>query len=174
MYTSAYVKLLLGALLGISGMTQLLQVKTWWFIQNVNLIFHEAGHIIFGLFGDFLGLIGGSLLEILIPLLVTVQFLRQRHFFSTAFGCWWLSTALLSVSIYAADAQARILPLITNDVTTHDWYNILGQLGLLHYDYLFGAFFWILSALSICSLFYFLLKDPDIKKETPWLYQGSA
>lgn len=110
MHKPAYLKLLLGILIGISEVVQLMQVKTWWFIQNVNLIFHEAGHIILGLFGDFLGLIGGSLLEILIPIIVTIHFLRQRHFFSTAFGCWWLSTAFLSVSIYAADAQTRILP----------------------------------------------------------------
>lgn len=163
MRTTTYLKLLVGVLLGISATTQLLHVETWWFIQNVNLIFHEAGHVIFGLFGNFFGLIGGCLLEALIPLIATIHFMQQRHYFSAAFGCWWLATALLSISIYAADAQARALPLITGDVDTHDWYNILGQLGLLHYDYLFGFFFWMLSALSIGLLFYFLLQDPSIR-----------
>ncbi len=171
---TTYLKLLLGALLGLSALNQLVQIKTWWFIQNVNLIFHEAGHIIFGLFGDFLGLIGGCLLEALIPLIVTLHFYRQRYFFSTAFGCWWLSTALLSISIYAADAQARILPLITRDVSTHDWYNILSQLGLLHYDHLFGYFFWVMSALSIGFLFYFLFKDPSIKKLLAKYFKSDA
>ena len=163
MNKSAYLKLILGILIGISGAIQLMQVKTWWFIQNVNLIFHEPGHIIFGIFGDFLGLIGGSLLEMLIPIIVTIHFFKQRYYFSTAFGCWWVSTALLSVSIYATDAQTRILPLITGDIESHDWYNILSQLGLLHYDYLFGSFFFAMSALSICLIFYFLLKDPAIR-----------
>lgn len=163
MRMTAYVKLCVGILLGISATTQVLHVETWWFIQNVNLIFHEAGHVIFSLLGSFMGLIGGCLLEALVPLIATIHFLQQRQFFSAAFGSWWLCTALLSISIYAADAQARALPLITGDVDTHDWYNILGQLGLLRYDYLFGFFFWALSALSLCMLFYFLIKDASIK-----------
>jgi hypothetical protein len=163
MSTATFLKLLIGLILGISSLIQLIRVETWWFIQNVNLIFHEAGHIIFGLFGNFLGLIGGSLLEALIPLIVTIHFYNQKHFFSTAFGCWWLSTALLSISIYAGDAEARALPLITRDISTHDWYNILSQIGLLKYDHLFGFFFWVTSAFSIGFLFYFLLKDPSIK-----------
>lgn len=163
MHTTPYLKLLAGVLLGVSAVTQLLHLETWWFIQNVNLIFHEAGHVIFGLFGNFLDLIGGSLLEALIPLIVTIHFLHLKHFFSAAFGCWWLCTAFISISRYAADAQERALPLITGDVGSHDWYNILSQFGLLRYDYLFGFFFWMLSALSLCLLFYFLTKDTSIK-----------
>jgi hypothetical protein len=162
MEIKTYLKLFVGLLLGVSALTQLLQIETWWFIQNVNLIFHEAGHIIFGLFGNFLGLIGGCLLEALIPLITTIHFLQQRYYFSAAFGCWWLSTALLSISIYAADAQTRALPLITRDISTHDWYNILSQLNLLHYDFLFGYFYWSLSGISIGLLFYFLSKDKAI------------
>ena len=164
MNSTAYLKLLLGMLLGVSAVTQLIQIQTWWFIQNVNLIFHEAGHVIFSIFGNFPGLIGGCLLEALVPLIATIHFLKQRQFFSTAFGCWWLSTALLSISIYAADAEERVLPLITRDVSTHDWYNILSRFDLLSYDYLFGYFFWLLSALSIGMLIYFLCKDPLIAK----------
>lgn len=164
MNSTAYLKLLLGSLLCVSAATQLFQIQTWWFIQNVNLIFHEAGHVIFSIFGDFPGLIGGCLLEALVPLIATIHFLKQRQFFSTSFGCWWLSTAFLSISIYAADAEARILPLITRDVSSHDWYNILSRFDLLPYDYLFGYFFWLLSALSIGMLIFFLSKDTDVAK----------
>jgi hypothetical protein len=118
-YTT-YLKLFSGLLLGLSTLVQLIQFETWWFIQNVNLIFHEAGHVIFSLFGNFFGLIGGSLLEALIPLIVTIHFLKKKQYFSTAFGFWWLSTALLSISIYASDAKERLLPLITGDVASHD------------------------------------------------------
>jgi hypothetical protein len=42
-------------------------------IDHVNLIVHEAGHLLFGWLGATLGLWGGTLLELLVPLaLVTV------------------------------------------------------------------------------------------------------
>ena len=40
-------------------------------VDNVSLLIHEAGHMIFGIFGwRFLGILGGTLLEILIPFLL--------------------------------------------------------------------------------------------------------
>lgn len=158
----AYLKLLIGALLAISALKQIFSHETWWFIQNVNLIFHEAGHWIFGIFGDFIGLLGGTLMELLVPAAVTLHFIFQRHWLSAAFGCWWLSTALLSVSIYAADAQERLLPLLGGDYVMHDWFHILSQFGLLQYDNVVGYIFWCSSLLSVVALFLFLYKDKDI------------
>ena len=37
------------------------------FIHGIDLIFHEAGHVIFGFFGQFLAVLGGSLMQVLIP-----------------------------------------------------------------------------------------------------------
>ncbi|MFT5036966.1 MAG: hypothetical protein ACI9VM_000538 [Candidatus Azotimanducaceae bacterium] len=47
----------------------------WIFIQHANLIFHEAGHVLFIFFGYFLSIAGGTIFEIGIPLLVTGHFL---------------------------------------------------------------------------------------------------
>ena len=33
------------------------------FIHGIDLVFHEAGHAIFGFFGEFLAVLGGSLTE---------------------------------------------------------------------------------------------------------------
>lgn len=160
----AYLKLITVALLLTSGLVQLSSNETWWFIQNVNLIFHEAGHIIFGLLGNFIGLIGGTLMEILIPITVTLYFAGTRQFFSAAFGCWWLSTALLSISIYAADAQERTLPLLGGNHVLHDWYNILTRLHLLQYDDLFGYAFWLAALASLALLVYFTTKDKSVQE----------
>lgn len=35
------------------------------FIDGVNLLIHEAGHVFFGFFGDVLGTAGGTLLQLL-------------------------------------------------------------------------------------------------------------
>src|SRR4051812_24863367 len=44
-----------------------------------DLVFHEAGHVIFGFFGRFLTVLGGSLLQCLVPIILAVAFLRQRN-----------------------------------------------------------------------------------------------
>ena len=55
-----------------------------WFLHGVNLIFHEAGHVIFGFFGEFIAVLGGSLNQVLIPLIAAVAFLRTRQWASAA------------------------------------------------------------------------------------------
>ncbi|MCH7911408.1 MAG: hypothetical protein IIB38_17570 [Candidatus Hydrogenedentes bacterium] len=47
----------------------------------LNLGFHEIGHIVFSPLGMFMGILGGSLLQCLVPLLSTIMFYRQRDFF---------------------------------------------------------------------------------------------
>lgn len=164
MQINTSVKLVVTGLLTYSSLSQIFIRETWWFIQNVNLIFHEAGHILFIFFGSFMSLIGGSLLEILIPLLITGYFIFSKQIFSSVCTAWWLSTAFLSVSIYAADARERSLQLITNDPNTHDWFNILLQLNLLRYDVIIGYVFWCASLLSVGLMLFLLTKDIDVKK----------
>jgi len=55
------------------------------FIHGIDLVFHEAGHVIFGFFGEFLAVLGGSLTQVLMPLIATVAFLRT---------CQWASAAV--------------------------------------------------------------------------------
>ena len=157
-----YFKIVIGLFLTFNALSQISAHKTWWFIQNVNLIFHEAGHVLFMPFGNFMTTLGGSLLEILIPFSITAYFYFTRQYFSASCTSWWLATAFLSVSIYASDAQERFLPLITRDIFTHDWFNILSELGLLKYDDLFGYFFWCGSILSVGILIFTLSKDTGV------------
>ena len=39
----------------------------WSFLDGVDLIFHEAGHVMFAPLGDTLMLMGGSLFQVLVP-----------------------------------------------------------------------------------------------------------
>ncbi|MCA9363384.1 hypothetical protein KC851_03615 [Candidatus Kaiserbacteria bacterium] len=156
------LKLITSSLLVLSALQQIFTKDTWAFIQNVNLIFHEAGHVIFIFFGETLYILGGSILEITIPLIVTVHFVWTKQFFSAAVTCWWLATALLSVSIYASDARERVLPLITNDISTHDWFNLLNNHNLLKYDDVIGFIFWGLALGSTFMIIFFVSKDKDV------------
>jgi hypothetical protein len=106
----------------------------------VNLPFHEAGHILLGFDGAFLQAIGGTLMQLLVPLVILVAFLvKNRDQFAASIMLWWLGQNFLDIAPYIADARAGAMPLL-GGVTGqeapgyHDWTNILGALGWLKSD----------------------------------------
>lgn len=106
-------------------------------IDNANLIVHESGHLLFGWFGQTLGLWGGTLMELLVPLALAVYFAFNRQTTGTAFCAFFLFENLLYISVYMADARTQELPLITvgdPENGGHDWFNIFSRLGLLQQD----------------------------------------
>jgi len=111
------------------------------FMHNINLIFHEAGHIIFSPFGKFISTLGGSLSQLLMPAIVAGAFLlKNRDAFGASVGLWWLGQNCMDLAPYIADARSLTLPLLGGvtgqDVADyHDWEYILRQLHLLEYDH---------------------------------------
>ncbi len=106
-------------------------------IDRANLIVHEAGHLLFGWFGPTLGLWGGTLLELLVPLSLAVYFTFHRQTAGAAFAAFFFFENFLYISVYMADARAQVLPLITAgdpEAGGHDWFLILSRLGLLRLD----------------------------------------
>jgi hypothetical protein len=100
------------------------------FLHGVDLVFHEAGHVIFGFFGRFVAVAGGSLNQVLVPAVCVGAFLRTRQRASAAVALFWTGQSLCDVAVYAADGRAMALPLLA-DGLLHDWNYILGTLGLL-------------------------------------------
>lgn len=116
------------------------------FLHNVNLAFHEAGHVIFGLFGwRFLQVLGGSLGQILMPLVCAGAFLIQnRDPFGASVGLWWTAENFMDLAPYIGDARALELPLLGGvtgrDVEDyHDWEYLLRTTGGLPYDRLLAS-----------------------------------
>ena len=106
-------------------------------IDNVNLVVHEAGHALFGWFGDFPGLCGGTALQLLVPLLLASYFFLQRQAPAVAFCVFFFFENLLGVATYMADARSMTLPLVTigdPEFVIHDWNAIFRTFGLLEYD----------------------------------------
>lgn len=109
-------------------------------VQMANLVFHEAGHWILAPLGDFMAVLGGSLVEVLIPLICAAAFVRQGDRRGAAFGIWWTGQALTGVAVYAADARAGRLVLLggrtgRDSPGFHDWHNLLQSTGLLAWDH---------------------------------------
>ena len=96
-----------------------------------DLIVHEAGHFVFRFFGETAHFAGGSLLQLLLPGLFVVQGVYWGHRVGTQLALLLLGQNFVDVSVYAADAQARALPLLGGDGVFHDWHRLLGGFGLL-------------------------------------------
>ncbi|MFQ5803640.1 MAG: hypothetical protein ACE5JQ_12155 [Candidatus Methylomirabilales bacterium] len=111
------------------------------FMHSVNLVFHEAGHVIFTPLGRFMTVLGGTLGQWLIPFIVLCAFLlKTRDTFAAAIGLWWLGQSFMDVAPYINDASTEQLILLGGvtgrDVPGyHDWSNILRDLGWLQYDH---------------------------------------
>jgi hypothetical protein len=49
------------------------------FIHGPNLIFHEAGHVVLMPFGEFMTILGGSLMQLIVPGVIVYVFLLREH-----------------------------------------------------------------------------------------------
>lgn len=103
----------------------------WHIIDSVNLIFHEAGHAIFFFLGDFVQIVGGSLMQVLIPASVTYYFYKRKEYFSACVVLFWVGQSFVNVSVYAGDAVAMQLPLLGGEGVIHDWNYLLSSLHML-------------------------------------------
>ena len=129
------------------------------FMHLVNLPFHEAGHMVFRIFGQFMMMLGGSLTQLLVPFICLVAFLvKTRDTFAASVSLWWLGQSLIDLAPYINDAR-RLQLILLGGVTGrdvedfHDWEFILRNLGLLEYDHLLARTAHLSGALFIiCAL----------------------
>ena len=96
---------------------------------------HEFGHVLFRPFGEFMMLLGGSLFQAGLPLVLGGIFLiRQRDPFAAAVMVWWCAVAVMDTAPYVYDAQEPQHVLLTGrtgETGAHDFIDVLGDLGLL-------------------------------------------
>lgn len=111
-------------------------------LHLVNLVFHEAGHVLFAPFGRVLTVAGGSLLQVLVPVACAVALWRARDRFGATVGVWWAGQSLLDLAPYIADARALRLVLLGGktgaEVEGHDWEFLLATFGWLRHDVALG------------------------------------
>jgi len=113
------------------------------FIDIVFLPIHEGGHALFGWFGHTIGIAGGTLLQLLVPLAIAVYFVLQRQLPGTVFAAFFFFENFLNVGTYMADARRQELRLVTigdPENVEHDWTFLFGKVGLLQHDTALGGF----------------------------------
>ena len=115
------------------------------FMHNILLPIHEAGHMLFRPFGEFLMILGGSLFQLALPFGIGVAFiLKNRDNFGAAIGLWWASASLVDLSPYIYDALHPQLTLLGGgtgaDDGPHDWIYLLITLGQIDNAQRWGSF----------------------------------
>lgn len=146
-------KLFLFILLGYFAFVIMVKQPSFNILDNVNLLFHEAGHLIFSLFGRFISIAGGTIMQLLIPLGIAIYFLVKKNIFALGVGVFWFGENLVNISYYAADAQTKVLPLIGGG---HDWSYLLSKLSLLKNAELVGNVFLYTGEIVIISSLVFM------------------
>ncbi|MGH7232161.1 MAG: hypothetical protein ACREJU_12495 [Nitrospiraceae bacterium] len=122
------------ASLGLAWLLYLLKTDGdgFIFLDYVNLAFHEAGHPIFGVAGETWGLYGGTIGQLVFPVVTAATFWMQREPVSVAVAGVWFFENFLNIARYMADARAQVLPLVGGG--EHDWTNIFSRWGVLSSD----------------------------------------
>jgi hypothetical protein len=106
-------------------------------IDYVNLIIHEGGHFFFSWFGYTITILGGTLGELLVPLLCASYFFFQRETTGFAFAGFWFFENFLYIGTYMADARTQALQLVGSG--EHDWEILFTQWGLMVQDQKIGG-----------------------------------
>jgi hypothetical protein len=118
--------------LALYGLVLLSHPEHYGWLDSLDLAIHESGHLIFGPFGEFVGILGGTLMQLLVPASFVGYFMHQGDRHAASVALWWIAQNLWNVSVYVGDARAEQLPLVGGG--EHDWAYLLGQLDLLPKD----------------------------------------
>lgn len=130
------------------------------FLHLINTPFHEAGHIFFRPFGQFITSLGGTLGQLLMPLICMATLLfKTRDPFGAAVALWWFGENFLDIAPYMNDARAGDLPLLggnfghSSPYGFHDWEYLLTEANIIEYDHILARIVFIIgSVIMLLSL----------------------
>lgn len=142
------LRLLVALGLGGYSFVRLRNPEHWDLLDDLNLAIHEAGHVFFQPLGDHLVVLGGSLLQVLVPLAFVAYFLVRRDGFAASVIAAWLAASLGNVALYIADARAQELPLLGGENVIHDWWYLLTEWDLLSQDVAMARWVRMASAIT--------------------------
>ena len=139
------------------------------FLDLVDLPIHETGHLIFRLFGEFVGIAGGSLFQVLLPSVFVGYFIWRFQYYSAAVVLFWVGQSILNVWIYASDAVVMRLVLTSGftgaEGSFHDWNYLLTETGLIGSTGIVAGIIravgtLVIIAAGVCSIYYSLNPNP--------------
>ncbi len=124
--------------------------KYFWLVSHVDQVIHAVGHWIFGIFGQTMMLLGGTLMQLLFPSVLLCYFSYYRkHYFASGVMLWWLGENLARISTHMHGATERVLPLLAQG--DHDWFVLFNMWGLLSHAAFIAELLWHLSIMLLLT-----------------------
>ena len=157
-------------LIALYAIARLRNPEYWDPLDDLNLAIHEAGHLVFSAFGDTITVLGGSLFQVIVPLVFVGYFARTRQRYAAAVTMAWVGVNLLNVSRYIGDARAQELPLLGGENSIHDWWYLLINWDLLPRDHVIARwvhFFGVVAFLSSLLAGAMSLRSRSMPDESP-------
>jgi hypothetical protein len=144
------------------------------FLDLVDLPIHEAGHIFFRPLGRFMTVAGGSLFQVLVPLVFFGYFVYHEKPFSASIVLFWVGQSILNVFVYAQDAVVMKLVLLGgltgSEGGFHDWNYLLTATGLLDHTKLVAGLIRLAGTIiifaAIAGSFLYAVKEEKILTDT--------
>jgi hypothetical protein len=124
-------------------------------MSMVDFVIHEAGHLIFNFAGVFIGILGGTIAQLFMPIFCIFLSFRKKRLISLSFFLFWLGQSLIQISKYVGDAHTQDLKLFSpgsvfgGPKPIHDWNYLLSTAGLLWMDQILSGFVFLLG---LCAL----------------------
>ncbi|MEQ1879773.1 MAG: hypothetical protein ABL878_02255 [Burkholderiales bacterium] len=126
-------------------------------LDSANLVFHEAGHPLFGLLlGERIAVYGGTLGQLAFPIVATISFWWRREALPFALCAAWLFENFWNIARYMADARDQLLPLVGGG--DHDWTEIFSRWQVLQRDTAIAGFFSFLAWIGIVLIWVWLTR----------------
>lgn len=119
------------------------------FLDWANLMIHEGGHFFFSWFGETIHILGGTLGELIVPLLCAAYFFWHREITGFAFSIFWFFENFPYIGAYMADARTASRPLVGSDES--DWTILFTQWGILTEDQRIGGAMRVMGLLGMLA-----------------------
>jgi len=126
-----------------------------WLTHLFILYIHEAGHFFFRIFGETLYIMGGSLFQVIVPIVWFIVAKREGSPLSNV-ALFFIGISIIDVSIYMKDAEMRLLPLIGGmGKEHHDWGKLFRRWDAVDLAYPLGEIlFWSGCILSVAGVIF--------------------
>ena len=124
---------LLTLFLAIYGLWCGLKPDQFHFPDALDLPIHETGHIVFGWGGEVVNALGGTLFQLIVPIVFVIYFWRKKDRHAASVMLWWVGQNCFNIARYVADARVQELPLVGGG--EHDWAFLLAAWRLLPQDH---------------------------------------
>ena len=142
-------RIALTCVLAVYGWRCLRTPGTYRWLDSLDLAIHETGHLVFAAGGETLGLLGGTLMQLLLPAAFIVALWRSGDRHGATAPLWWLGQNCWNISVYVKDARTQALPLVGGG--EHDWALLLDQWRLLEHDQTVGGAIYLIGVLVYAS-----------------------